>query len=220
MPEGCVFCGRTPVTREHLWPDWLRREVTIRQGFENRIEANAKPILQDLIYAQGRTLDPDDQRKLATWGFLKACVFDELHPNERAVPVEHRQRLYTYKLPPATGVSIWLGTYEALEVGHYAFQALRVGRDGLAEPEEPNIYIVTITAGALIVQVAGSLLPELSFDDLDLPSELHVAKIWQANDRDVAFEQRHVMQHDTLVGFTKMLYNVMGRLTGSAPPAR
>jgi hypothetical protein len=189
-------------------------------GWMSAIEANAKPILQDLIYAKGGVLDPDDQRKLATWAFLKACVFDELHPNERAVPAEHRRRLYTYKHPPAAGVAIWLGTYEALEVGHYAYQALKVGRDDLPAPEEPNIYIVTITAGTLIVQVAGSLLPELAFDDLDLPTELHVAKIWPANNENVEFAQDRVMNHDTLVGFTKMLYNVMGRLTGGAPPAR
>jgi hypothetical protein len=152
MAIGCIFCGGTPATREHLWPDWLRREVQIREAFAHRIEqetdgvetrdisfttppfnqvvkamcgrcnggwmsnieANAKPILRDLIYANGRTLEPDEQRKLASWAFLKACVFDELHPNERVVPLEHRQRLYTYKQPPATQVAIWLGTYEAL----------------------------------------------------------------------------------------------------------
>jgi hypothetical protein len=258
MSDTCIFCGGTPVTREHLWPDWLRREVEIRQGFAHRIEqeadgvetrdikfttppfnqvvkavcascnggwmsaieANAKPILRDLIYAKGRALDPDDRRKLATWGFLKPCVFDELHPNERAVPVEHRRRLYTYKRPPATGVAIWIGTYETLEVGHYAYQALKVGRDGLPDPVTPNIYIVTITAGALIVQVAGSQVRELSFDDLNFPSHMHVAKIWPPNDETVEFAQDHVMDHATLVGFTKVLYNVMGRLTGGAPPAR
>ena len=258
MPEGCIFCGDTPVSREHLWPDWLRREAMIRQRFDfrieqeadgvetrdkrfpappfnqvvkavcarcnggwmSKIEASAKPILQDLIYAKGRTLDPDDQRKLATWAFLKACVFDELHPNERVVPIEHRQRLYTYKQPPATGATVWLGTYEAREVGHYAYQGLKIGRDGLPDPDEPNIYIVTITAGALILQVAGSLLLELAFDDLDFPPELHVIKIWPASDDSVELAQDRVMSHDTLVGFTKVLYSVMGRLTGGAPPAR
>ena len=50
--------------------------------------------------------------------------------------------------------------------------------------------------------------------------ELHLAKIWPANSLDVVFAQDYVMNHETLVGFTKMLYNVMGRLTGGAPPAR
>jgi hypothetical protein len=132
----------------------------------------------------------------------------------------HRQRLHTYKSPPATRVAIWLGTYEATDVGHYAFQALKVGHDELPEPEEPTIYIVTITIGALIVQVAGSLILELSFDELPPPPELHLAKIWPARAERIEFSQRHVMNHDSLVRFTKMLYNVMGRLTGGAPPAR
>jgi hypothetical protein len=257
MDSGCVFCGGTPVSREHLWPDWLRREAAIRERFDYRIEqeadgletrdvkfstppfnqvvravcvpcnggwmssieSHAKPILQDLIYARGRMLDPGEQRSLATWAFLKACVFDELHPQERVVPAEHRRRFVTYRQPPATGVAIWLGTYEALEVGHYAYQGLKLGREGLPEPEEPNIYVVTITIGALIVQVAGSLLPDLRVDDVPFPPELHLAKIWPPRDT-VAFAQDHVMTHETLVGFTKMLYNVIGRLTGGAPPAR
>ena len=33
-----MFCAGTPVTREHLWPDWLRRETQIREPFERRIE--------------------------------------------------------------------------------------------------------------------------------------------------------------------------------------
>jgi hypothetical protein len=82
------------------------------------------------------------------------------------------------------------------------------------------MYVVTITAGALIIEVAGSLMPELAFDDLPLPGELHVAKIWPISDDIVEFAQDHVMDHDTLIGFTKLLYNVMGRITGGAPPAR
>src|SRR5215204_5005480 len=120
MSNTCVFCGGTPTTREHMWPDWLRRTAEIRQPFNYRIEqeangvetrdisfttppfnqvvravcancnggwmsaieASAKPILEDLIFAKGRTLDPDEQRKVASWAFLKACVFDELHPTE------------------------------------------------------------------------------------------------------------------------------------------
>jgi hypothetical protein len=128
--------------------------------------------------------------------------------------------LFTYRKPPALGVAIWLGTYEAADMGHYAYQGIRLGREGLAAPVEPTIYTTTITLGALIVQVAGSLLPDLSFDDLPYPPELHVAKIWPSTGANVMFTQDHVMDHKTLVGFTKVLYNVVGRLTGDVPPAR
>lgn len=26
-PRSCIFCGGTPVTREHVWPQWLAREL-------------------------------------------------------------------------------------------------------------------------------------------------------------------------------------------------
>jgi hypothetical protein len=256
-----MFCGGIPVTKEHLWPDWLRRETRIREPFERRIEqetdgvetrdvifmeppfdrvvkavcaacnngwmsdveAKAKPILLDLLYGKGGTLDRDDQHRLATWAALKACVFDALHPDGLGVPIEHRRRLYTYKKPAATGVAIWIGTYEAFEVCHYAHQDLKVARDGEPAPGSPNIYISTITAGALIVQVAGSLMPDLAFDELPLEHlapELRVTKIWPARTNTVDFAQDQRMSHETLVGYTKMLYNVMGRLTGGAPRAR
>jgi len=187
------------------------------------VELSAKTILMDLVYGAGRTLDRDDQRKLATWAALKACVFDALQQHGLGVPVEHRRRLYTYKKPPATGVAIWIGSYEALEVGHYAYQDLRVARDGEPAPDAPNLYISTITAGALIVQVAGSLLPDLAFDSFALERvapELRVTKIWPARTDTVEFAQDQPMSHETLVGYTKMLYNVMGLLMGGVPPAR
>ena len=187
------------------------------------VETNAKPILLDLVYGKGRTLDRDDQHRLATWAALKACVFDALHPDGLGVPTEHRRRLYTYKKPGATGVAIWIGTYEALEVCHYAHQDLKVARDGEPPPDSPTIYISTITAGALIVQVAGSLLPDLAFDELPverLAPELRVTKIWPPQTGTVQFAQDQRMSHESLVGYTKMLYNVMGLLAGGAPRAR
>lgn len=32
MARACVVCGGSPTTREHVWPDWLRRRVDIRQA--------------------------------------------------------------------------------------------------------------------------------------------------------------------------------------------
>jgi hypothetical protein len=261
VAETCIFCGGTPMSREHLWPNWLRQEAAIAELFDHRleqevdgvetrdinfstppfnqvvravcaacnggwmstIEANVKPIMQDLIYGRGRTLDRDDKRKIATWAFLKACVFDELHPREQVVPREHCARLFTYKKPPPTGVAIWLGTYEAQEVGHYAYQGLLVARTGLPDPERPTVYIATITVGTLIIQVAGSVVDGLGFDDLDLADlapELHVVRVWPQSDDVVVFAQDHVMDHETLLGFTRFLYNAIGHLTAGAPPAR
>jgi hypothetical protein len=61
---------------------------------------------------------------LARWALLKPCVFDDVHPNERVVPVAHRQHLYEHKDPPGDGIWVLLATYEADELRHYAYQGL------------------------------------------------------------------------------------------------
>jgi hypothetical protein len=254
---GCLFCGSVPLTREHLWPDWLRREARIKgrwphrlqqeeDGYETRdqefeappfnqqvravcgdcnggwmsdIEAAAKPIFQQLIYARGRRLHRAEQRTLASWALLKAIVFDELHPKERVVPTVHREHLYRHRQPPTEGLWVRLATYEAQDIGHYAYQGLRLQPGQDPPPVEPNIYFVTITLGALVVQLSGSLLEEWTFGNVPYPPELSVTEIWPSSAR-VELAQRNVMTHDTLIAVTKALYNVVGKLTGGAPPAR
>ncbi|MDA0136405.1 hypothetical protein [Solirubrobacter deserti] len=252
--KACIFCGGTPLTREHLWPDWLRRELEIKAGFDWRmqqesdgtttrdqawtappfnqqvkavcarcnngwmseIESAAKPILQALVRAEGRQLHRRMQRTLATWAFLKACIFDELHPAERTVPEAHRQFLYEHKEPPPDGVWIRVATYEARDIGHYAYQGIRLGKRGEPEPAEVTVYFVTMTAVALVLQVTGSLLDEWRFKDVPYPDEFAVAEIWPSSAR-VDFKQRNLLTHETLIGFTKALYNVMGSLTAPVP---
>jgi hypothetical protein len=257
VPDGgCIFCGGTPLTREHLWPDWLRRELRIRErhrfrieqeedgvetrdirfeappfdqkvkavcaacngGWMSEIEARAKPLLQPLMRAEGRRLHRSQQRALSQWALLKACVFDEVHPQERVVPSPHRQHLYVHKEPPTEGFWVRLATYEAQEIGHYAYQGLKLARDDQPDPTEPTVYFVTLTVGALVVQMTGSLL-DWSFARVPYPPELDVVDIWPTSGG-VTFAQRNVMTHDTMVGFTKALYNVIGRLAGGAPPPR
>src|SRR5690349_5445572 len=53
MPRTCVFCGGSPVTKEHVWPDWARRKLASSESFPHyrRLER------------QGQ--DPVDKRWLA-----------------------------------------------------------------------------------------------------------------------------------------------------------
>lgn len=249
--KGCIFCGGQPLTREHLWPNWLRKELGISEkwdlriegevdGVETRdtsfsqppfaqtvkavcaecnggwmsdIEAAAKPLLQQLVYGRGRRLHLGEQRILANWALLKACVFDEVHPLERVVPDAHRRYLYEHRQPPPDGLWIRLGTYAGDEVGHYAYQALDLGR------KEPTVYFVTITVGMLLFQTSGSLLPEWEFDRVPFPPELGLVKIWPSSGG-VELDQRKVLTHDTMVGLSQVLYNVVGKLSGGVPPPR
>lgn len=214
--KGCIFCGGTPLTREHLWPDWLRRQLKIQMPFSVRIEqeedgvetrdinfetppfnqqvkavcaecnngwmaaieAAAKPILWPLIHAEGRRLDSDEQRALARWALLRACVFDELHPQERVVAAAHCQHLQEHRNPPSDGLWVSLATDDAEDPRHYAYQGLRLGQDGAPAPSGPNVYFVTITVGCLVLQVRGSLLPDWSFGRVPYLDQLGAVEIW------------------------------------------
>jgi hypothetical protein len=37
MPRSCVFCGGSPVTREHVWPGWFRRIEGIEEKLPHRV---------------------------------------------------------------------------------------------------------------------------------------------------------------------------------------
>jgi hypothetical protein len=245
-----------PLTKEHLWPNWLRKELAIRERHEFRIEqekdgvetrdhqfmeppfnqqvkavcatcnggwmsdieADAKPLLQPLVRAKGLRLDRGAQRTLARWSFLKACVFDEIHPQERVVPSIHRHEFYASGEVP-NGAWIRIATYEAREVGHYAYQGILLAKQDTPPPTEPTVYFVTITIGALVVQVSGSVFEEWSFADLPYPPRLNVGEIWPTK-APFEFVQTNVMTHETLLAYTKALYNVVGHLTGGVPPPR
>lgn len=254
---GCIFCGATPRTREHLWPDWLRREMAISAphayrleqeedgvetrdhsfmakvftqtvravcgkcngGWMSQIEADAKPILQPLIQARGRRLHRAEQRKIATWALLKAVVFDQLHPQELTVPAAHRAYLFEHKQPPPGGLWVRLASYEAAEPGHYAYQGMKLAREGELAPDESTVYFATITVGALVLQLSGSLISQWSFGQVPYPDEFNVAEVWPAT-ASVEFVQKNLMTHETLVSYTKALYNVVGKLSGGAPSPR
>jgi hypothetical protein len=39
MPRTCVFCGGSPTTNEHLWPDWARRRSGYAEPLDHRQHA-------------------------------------------------------------------------------------------------------------------------------------------------------------------------------------
>jgi hypothetical protein len=56
-----------------------------------------------------------------------------------------------------------------------------LAKQDTAVPTEPTVYFVTITVGALVVQINESVFDEWSFADLPYPPELNVAEIWPTN---------------------------------------
>jgi hypothetical protein len=257
VARTCIFCGGEPVTREHLWPDWVRRKVQIdapfrydmveeedgediggfhfeqppfdqtvravcarcNNGWMSAAESAVKPVLDGLLEYRGRRLHRREQRELATWALMKAAVFDALHRDRPAVIEAHRQHLYAEREPPPSGLWVWLATYNAEQVGHYAYQGVKLmPLNATLEPENPTAYIVTVTIGPVAVQLAGTDLLSLTFDDIVYP-QLDVARVWPASGS-VEYRQRVVMTTRTLHTFTTALYDdLMARATPAGPSA-
>lgn len=38
MARGCMFCGGGPLTKEHLWPNWMRKAAKVDERYRFRIE--------------------------------------------------------------------------------------------------------------------------------------------------------------------------------------
>jgi hypothetical protein len=81
--------------------------------------------------------------------------------------------------------------------------------------EDPTVYVVTFT-GPVVLQLAGTSLPDLTFDDVVYP-QLDAARIWPAS-ASVVQRQRNVMTHKTLRVFTTAIYDDLNRRSFPAPP--
>jgi len=254
MARACIFCGGTPLTKEHLWPNWLRRKIQVapfphrlkqeidgtasrdvsfehppfdqqvravcascNNGWMAQVEGRAKLLLEPLLGFSGRSLHRRQQRELATWALMKAIVFDQLHPGEQAVLAEHRQTLFDDRQPPREGLWIWLATYNAEQVAHYAYQGLKLTPPGITEePEDPTVYTVTFTVGPVAVQLAGTNVDGLSFDDIVFP-QLDAVRIWPSLGN-VSYDQRVVMTTRTLEVFSTAIYDDLGKRSAPSPP--
>jgi hypothetical protein len=45
MPRACIFCGATPLSKEHIWPEWLLRLLPTPEGVETTAQrGSAEPV--------------------------------------------------------------------------------------------------------------------------------------------------------------------------------
>jgi hypothetical protein len=242
------------LTKEHLWPDWLRRYVNdstkwnwrlvddvdgeisqeldfTRRAYEQQvravcadcnggwmseIEAAAKPILISLLEETSCSLKLEAQETLATWALLKAIMFDELHRRERVVLAEHRAYLYERRAVPSVGAWAWLAAYDAEQIGHYAYQGLLLMESGDTAPVDPTAYAVTLSAGSVVLQVAGTSLASLSLGE-SLDPYAGVVRIWPAS-APVEHRPHSPMTTETLLAFSTAVYDELR--TRSWPPAK
>ena len=122
-----------------------------------------------------------EQPILASWALLKAVVMDRTHADRPAVLDSHREYLFEHHAPPPDGLWIWLVTHATDLLSHYAYEGLLLAPTrSEVKPDKPTAYIVTFTVGRFVIQLAGSEVDDLSFDDVVYP-HLDVARIWPAS---------------------------------------
>ena len=159
-PHGvCIFCGGKGLTKEHLWPKWMRPIIvfntegehkrlrttlksiwptslvekktedktlqgsginwrlrivcqTCNGGWMSKVEHNTKPVIQGLLDETIRTLDEEQQAKLAFWATVRTAVYERDDPTWAALTPDEYGYIRSEKKPPANW-RIWISSQRA-----------------------------------------------------------------------------------------------------------
>lgn len=72
------------------------------------IQREASDRLKPMLSGHSLTLDSDDQRWVAAWGFMTACTW-EFSVTQRYIPQSKRREFYTLRTEPPPDTLMWLG---------------------------------------------------------------------------------------------------------------
>jgi hypothetical protein len=190
---SCVFCGSTPITKEHVWPQWLQKvfpghekgtsilakdvgemaapkvwagkmfDATVgvvcescNNGWMNDTENDAKPYVS--LMGPGKQevkLDPEAQRKVATWCVLR--TFMHQFTAEPYVPDAHLKEAFATKQAPHQTM-VWLAAYvQPGELTTYRGKAAEVATGPL--PKGTKVYQALLSVGNMAFLVFGHQQP-------------------------------------------------------------
>jgi hypothetical protein len=183
MAKRCLFCPRTVDSAEHLWSDWILKdlkpvepiqikigktlskwvdnpEVRIRcvcqkcnNGWMSDIENENKPHMLAMMNDKPLVLQPTKQKLLTRWAILKAMVLDGSSPTRRAAPFYSESERFEMK-PPLRSLPV--GTI--VWIGRLSVKAFHAGlTDTFGEingiPKAFHCCVVTIIVGHLVIHV-------------------------------------------------------------------
>lgn len=191
----CPFCGADEgLTDEHVWPKWVSRALKrfpgaaggarpfVIKGERDRrtslidvcapvcalcnnrwlssLEQDAQRLLEPMILGRESRLDVRDQRLAATWAVKTALMID-LSSGEPIVPLGYYRDLAHRRAPPPS-VRVWIAGYAGPAPAWASRKGLWIE---VPRNAHPNAFAVTLTAGALILQVAGHFVRSGGFND-------------------------------------------------------
>jgi len=163
-----VFCGKTGVTKGHIWPDWLSKVLPRvgNGGWMSQIENNSKAYATRLIHGAEHILDPKGQKALATLLCLITIRVEFTELNTLSVTSDDRTWLRENLEPPPLW-QIWIARYignqlESHWCRHYGMQLVS-SPDDHAGPGECNTQTTTLVLGQLCAHTfSSSVFPEFS----------------------------------------------------------
>ncbi|SDO66022.1 hypothetical protein SAMN04487788_0484 [Microbacterium testaceum StLB037] len=157
--------------------------ASCNNGWMSRLEVAAQRVLTPLILGGSATIAPADQAVIAAWiqkTALTAMLISSKEQRESGYglsPVEYRA-LYELRemMQPLDASRFWVGRYEG-PAGFWAVRVtpLSVRLPGIAEPDLPQCYLMTIILGGLALQGLRFTTPAL---EIEMTSELGMPQLW------------------------------------------
>jgi hypothetical protein len=122
---------------------------TCNGGWMSLLEQAVRPLIEPMIRGYNAPLTTEQQLTVATWGAMKAAVFEYVWGDERVLSTADREVIRTQARPPAS-VQVRLA---AVESNGYPLRAF--GRVYELRAASKKAICLTTTIGCLITQVYG-----------------------------------------------------------------
>jgi hypothetical protein len=177
--DRCPFCDARETTEEHVFPQWLSKELqsigslvrpesgasvplrklditapicmTCNNRWLSVLENDTKPLLTRMLRGEDQRLFHDEQKLLATWA-LKTAMMLDLASGQPVIPVGFLQALRQLRQPFPSSL-VWIAGYGG---STWATWAQHSGLHlGVTEEQRPNGFVTTFTVFRVAFQVVG-----------------------------------------------------------------
>jgi hypothetical protein len=181
MARQCLFCFNTASSREHVWSDWILKDlrpvssIRIRigkrpdawsgnpeirvncvcsqcnSGWMSTLESENKPHMRPMMNDEATVLEPSQQKLLARWAVLKATIIEAA--NRQKIPFYTQAERFAFEPPSA-----FLPVRTFVWIGRLSQKGFHAGGTEIWR-EMGNISraahgaVTTIIVGHLVIQV-------------------------------------------------------------------
>ena len=180
MAKQCLFCPNEVNSGEHIWSDWIIRDLKFygsvrmkigkaapywlddpevkvwcvcakcNNGWMSSLEADNKPVIHAMMHGEQCQLGKKDQAKLARWAVLKAMVVDKVNEDRTAFYSADEKEQVRLGAPLSIGTLAWLG-----RLSHKSFHVsgTDIWRSVAEVPKAIHAAVTTLIMGHLVIQV-------------------------------------------------------------------